>query len=170
MTLLTMRFLCVIIKSDRNRHGGGILMYTHCSLSYKLRYYYKVVHIIWSSCRAISVSTKHVNHTSCICLFYRPPSSPVSIFDNLCTTVQLAHPVKFSSFILLGDFNVNFQNAHHLLFSYINDILLTISLKQVVSSFTHISPNSTNSLIDLVMLSDPFYLHNCTTVPPPSHV
>ena len=37
-----------------------------------------------------------------------------------------------NSFILLGDFNVNFQNAHHLLFSYINDILLTISLKQVV--------------------------------------
>ena len=136
------------------------------------RYYYKVVHIIWKPVPGvIDISyvlfkDKHVNHTSCICLFYRPPSSPVSIFDNLCTTVQLAHPVKFSSFILLGDFNVNFQNAHHPLFSYINDILLTFSLKQVVSSFTHISPNSTNSLIDLVMLSDPFYLHNCTTVPP----
>ena len=31
-------YLCdyQIQRLDRNRHGGGILMYTHCSLSYKI--------------------------------------------------------------------------------------------------------------------------------------
>ena len=48
--------------------------------------------------------------------FYRPPSSPVSIFDNLCTTLQLVNPAQFSRFLLIGDFNVNFYNKEHYFF------------------------------------------------------
>ena len=69
-------YLCdyQIQRLDRNRHGGGILMYTHCSLSYKILLQGGPHNLEFL---AISVTTKHVNHTSCICLFYRPPSSPV---------------------------------------------------------------------------------------------
>ena len=91
--------------------------------------------------------------TFCLCLFYRPPSSPVSIFDNFCTTLQIFNPVKFHSFVL-GDFNVNFCNKDYFLFSYIDDILCTLSLTQVVSSHTHINPSGTSSLLDYVLLSD----------------
>ena len=152
-----------IARLDRNRHGGGILIFIHCSLSYKLLLQGGPHNLEFLS---ISVTNVFLNHTSCICLFYRPPASPVSIFDNLITTIQLVHPVKFSTFILLGDFNVNFQNPLHPLFLYLNDILLIFSLKQVVSSFTHICPNANTSLIDLVMLSDPLLLKSCVTVPP----
>ena len=31
----------------------------------------------------------------CLCLFYRPPSSPVSVFDNLCTTLQIVNLADF---------------------------------------------------------------------------
>ena len=51
----------------------------------------------------------------CLCLFYRPPSSSVSIFDNLCTTLQIVNPAIFSTFVFLGDFNVNFCNPEHFL-------------------------------------------------------
>ena len=34
----------------------------------------------------------------CLCLFYRPPSSPVSIFDNFCTTLHILNPAKFHRF------------------------------------------------------------------------
>ena len=71
---------------------------------------------------ALSVAPNSINYTICICLFYRPPSSLVSIFDDLCTTIYLANPRRFSTFILLGDFNVNFFNSENSLFLYLNDI------------------------------------------------
>lgn len=152
-----------IQRLDRNRHGGGILIFIHCSLSFKVQLQGGPHNLEFL---ALSVAPNGINFTTCICLFYRPPSSLASIFDDLCTTIYLANPCRFSTFILLGDFNVNFFNPGSSLFLYLNDILSIFSLQQVVSSFTHISPNGPNSLIDLVLLSDPLYLHNCVTLPP----
>lgn len=115
---------------------------------------------------ALSVTSVAVASKFCICLFYRPPSSPVSIFDNLCTTLQMVNPAQFSTFLLLGDFNVNFCNPQHYLFPHVNDVLYSFSLVQVVPSFTHVSPNGSTSLIDLALLSDISCLHSCTTLPP----
>ena len=100
-----------------------------------------------------------------MCLFYRPTSSPVSIFDNFYTTLQILNPTKFHSFVIIGDFNVNFCNKDYYLFSYIDDILCTFSLTQVVSSHTHISPSGTSSPLDYVLLSDLQLLHDCDTIP-----
>ena len=79
---------------------------------------------------ALSVST--ISNKFCICVFYRPPSSPVSIFDNLCTTLQMINPAYFSTFLLLGDFNVDFCNSQHFVFSYLNNLLCSFSLSQVL--------------------------------------
>ena len=75
-------------------------------------------------------------------------------------------PASFSSFILLGDFNVNFLNTEHSLFSYVSDVLYSFSLTQVVPSDTHVSLNGNVSLIDLAMLLIYPILSTCTTVPP----
>ena len=150
-------------RLDRNRHGGGILIFIHCSLSFKIQLQGGPHNLEFL---ALSVAPNSINYTICICLFYRPPSSLVSIFDDLCTTIYLAIPRRFSTFILLGDFNVNFFNSENSLFLYLNDIFSIFSLQQVVSSFTHINQNGPNSLIDLVLLSDPHYLNNCVTLPP----
>ena len=152
-----------IHRLDRNRHGGGIALYTHNSLSCRV--------LLQGGPRnleflALSVTSVSVSNKFCICLFYRPPSSPVSIFDNLCTTLQMVNPTQFSTFLLLGDFNVNFLNPQHHLFSHLRDILYSFSLHQVVPSFTHVSPNGNKSLIDLVLLSEPSCLQSCTTIPP----
>ena len=101
-----------------------------------------------------------------VCLFYHPPSSPVSVFYNLCTTLQIINPADFSSFLLIGDFNVNICNTDHFLFSHVQDIRLSFSLTQVVSSHTYISPSDTPSLLDLAMLTNPEQLQACTTIPP----
>ena len=153
-------------RLDRNRHGGGILIYVHNSLLFKVLLQGGPHSLKFL---ALSISTKSNNsNTVCICLFYRPPSSPVSIFDNLCTTLQLVQPPKFSIFLLLGDFNVDFCNQQNYLFSYVNDIMLSFSLSQIVPSYTHKSPTGSTSLIDLALLSDTSLsqLQNCTTIPP----
>ena len=78
----------------------------------------------------------------------------------------MVNPAQFSTFLLLGDFNVNFLNHQHHLFSHLRDILYSFSLHQVVPSFTHVSPNGNKSLIDLALLSEPSCLQSCTTIPP----
>ena len=71
---------------------------------------------------ALSVST--ASNKFCICVFYRPPSSPVSIFD-LFTTLQMINPAYFSTFLLLGDFNVDFCNSQKKLFSHLTICFVT---------------------------------------------
>ena len=89
-----------LFRLDRNRHGGGIAIYIHISFSCKV--------ILKGGPFALEfISISIVSQSSfCLCLFYRPPSSPVSIFDNLCTTLQIVNPADFSGFVLVGDFNV----------------------------------------------------------------
>ena len=85
---------------------------------------------------SVSISSGFYSEKLCLCLIYRPPSSPVSIFDDLCMSLFLLNPNQFSNFLLIGDFNVNLLNKTHYLFSYINDILCSFSLSQVVPSYT----------------------------------
>ena len=83
---------------------------------------------------ALSVTSTSVANKFCFCLFYRPLSSHVSIFDNLCTTLQIVNQAQFSTFHLLGDFNINFCNQQHHSFSHVSDIVYSFSLVQVIPS------------------------------------
>lgn len=115
-------------RLDRNRYGGGILLCVHNSLSYKVLLKGGPFNLKFL---ALIVTTKSADipcNKVCICLFYRPPSSPVSIFDNLCTTVQIVNLAQFSIFLLIGDFNVNFLNPHHHLFFHMSVISCTAFL------------------------------------------
>ena len=140
-----------IYRYDRNRHGGGVAIYVHISLSCKIVLEGGPHKLILSD----SFSGKF-----CISLFIVLHPILFVFFDNLCD------PASFSSVFLLGDFNVNCLNTEHSLFSYVSDVLYSFSLTQVVPSHTHVSPNGNVSLIDLAMLSDIKHLQFCTTVPP----
>ena len=60
-----------------------------------------------------------------IILFYHPPSSPV---HDLLTTLEIVNRAGFSNFIIAGDFTN---------YSHTQDILLSFSVTQVVSSHTY---------------------------------
>ena len=53
----------------------------------------------------IVVSLSKGNFKLCMCVFYRPPSSPPAIFDNLCDVLLSVVQSHFSNFVLLGDFH-----------------------------------------------------------------
>jgi len=88
----------------------------------------------------IVVSLLRNNFKLCLSVFYRPPSSPSSIFDTLCDTLLSIDHAYFSNFVILGDFNVNFEPSHHL-YSHLSDFMTSFSLTQVVDSPTHFSPS-----------------------------
>ena len=151
-----------IIRLDRNRHGGGVLIYIHSSLSWDILFNGSFdLELIVLSVSLPQSSTKH-----CISVLYRPPSSPVSFFDNFCNMLHSVSPHRFSSFVLVGDFNINFLNKNHPYFCKLQGILHLFSLSQTVSSPTHVSPTGISSLIDLVLVSNPAFILECSTIPP----
>ena len=100
-----------VIHLDRNRHGGGILIFVHDSLVSK------VVMAGPSSLELLIISvSNHVN--TCkhhLGLFYRPPSSSVQCLVDSYNCLGSLEPSYFSSFVLIGDFNIDFYNPSYFL-------------------------------------------------------
>ena len=106
------------------------------------------------------------NHKFCISTFYRPPSSDVAYFDTLFEAVETLNIVNFYSFVLVGDFNINFCNSSHPLYSRLTNLCNSFQLTQVVTEPTHATSAGDMSLIDLVFLSHPLQLMHCDVSPP----
>ena len=77
-----------VARFDRNRHGGGVLIYIHTSLTWEvmLRGPNSLEFLSLSIRSPCSVYKHYVS------VLYRPPSSPVSFFDKFYTTLQQLSP------------------------------------------------------------------------------
>ena len=148
-----------LVRLDRNRHGGGVLIYVITFLSHS---------VVFSGSSDLELLVLSVNATLSVitfCLFYRPPSTSGFIFDTLLNTICMhVNTNLLSNLVLLGDFNVNYLSSVHPLYSNLLSLSSSLCLTQVVSEPTHFSLNS-YSLIDLVFLSDPSHLIGCETIP-----
>ena len=69
-------------RLDRNRHGGGTIIYIHNNLTTELitKGAYSLEFMAASVSNGIS--------KFCISLFYQPPSLPVHVMDSLFTTFE----------------------------------------------------------------------------------
>ena len=101
----------IIVRSDRvSRPGGGVCLYLRKNLIYKICLKYSN-----SVCDLLIVK---ILSPDLIILVYRPPSSPLSDFDDIITkTIEfiLSLPAPLPNIILLGDFNmpeVIWDNPH----------------------------------------------------------
>ena len=113
-----------VFRHDRNRHGGGILLYV------KDAYVTSELPGTPTDLEIITICVQSGNCKACLSLFYRPPSSSSVIFDNFCTYLESLNIAQYSHFILLGDFNVNFVNSSHPLYSKLCNIMSTYCLSQ----------------------------------------
>ena len=133
-------------------------MYIHDSVAYNVLPYGS------ADLELLAVSLSRNNFQLCLCVFYRPPSSPSSIFDTLCETLLSVPHSYFSNFVILGDFNVNFDVSHHF-YTHLSDFMTSFSLSQVVTSPTHFSHCGHPSLIDLVFVSNLSHFSTCSIIP-----
>ena len=93
----------------RNRHGGGVALF----ISDKLEYQVTMCGPNELEFLLVSVhSTNNVNEKVYIGLWYRPPANSAAL-DDLYSIFESLDISVFSSFILLGDFNIDFCNHHH---------------------------------------------------------
>ena len=153
-----------IVRLDRNRHGGGILMYIHASLHFS---------IITSRPLSLEFLLLSVAYNNCsgktklfIGLFYRPPCSSIVICDTLFSVLESLNHSMLSRFVLVGDFNVNYLDHDHSYFNILSNNLDSFNLTQVVSEPTHVcNSNGGGCLIDFVVVSNPDHLLNCLVIP-----
>lgn len=148
-----------VVRSDRNRHGGGIVMYIrdclHCD----------VYNVDTQGLELAIVTVTSNSFRICIGLWYRPPCSPVFVLDSLFSVLESLDPSYFSNFVLIGDFNIDYNNSLHPLRQRLDTIISSFSLVQVVADPTHTDSNGRSSLIDLALLSSPEKLSSCSVIP-----
>ena len=90
------------LRLDRNRHGDGILMYV------SERFIVKRLPPC-PSLELLPVTLHCGNCRICLSLFYHPPpSSPVQVLYSLHNYLESINIPQFSSFVLIGDFNINY--------------------------------------------------------------
>ena len=135
-----------MFRLDRNRHGGGVLVYVKASFSVK------VILAGPSDLELLVVSVSCRNLTHYIGIYYRPPSPFIDNFDRLCLTLSSLSSFYFSRFVLVGDFNVNYFCTNSFLYRQLELSLLPFNLCQIVTTATHNNPSGSDSLIDLVCL------------------
>ena len=150
-----------LIRLDRNRHGGGVLIYAQTSLVTDVlvkgpqNFEFLVVTVSKNVCKF------------CIGVFYRPPSSTYQSFVNFCNCLETLNIQSFSNFVLLGDFNIDCNNPSHFLYPLLSNLMQTLSLTQVVTEATHVTTNGAATLIGLALVSTPTLLQSCEVIPPP---
>ena len=66
-----------MFRLDRNRQGGGVIMYI------LKKYTVKVLSIVYDNLELFTVTVDNGCCKVCISLFYRPPSSPPDAFEVL---------------------------------------------------------------------------------------
>jgi len=85
-----------------------------------------------ASIELLTVTLHCGNYRSCLSLFYRPPSSPADILYSLHSYFESINIPQFSSFVLIGDFNINFFDTTHPSFNNLCNLMSTFGLTQVV--------------------------------------
>ena len=150
--------LCIpcysVIRRDRNRHGGGVLLYIRSDLPI-------ISTSPHHSLELLLVDIRLRQGNMLIGLFYCPPSAPVSIIDDLDTALSDIHPTRLRYTVLLGDFNINLMSATphtNPCFLPMRDLAGKFNFTQVVTEPTRCT-NVSSSMIDHVYLSEASLLH-----------
>ena len=135
-----------IVRLDRNRHGGGVIIYFRSTFICNPLFMGDV------NFECIVVSLRMDFFHFYVCLLYRPPSEQQvldTLFSTLCTLIWLVIlMLTYQTTIILYFLNFFVSPPVFLLY-------------QVVKSFTHFNQSGNHSIIDLAFVSptQPFLYH-----------
>ena len=135
----------VVERNDRNRHGGGVAMYIHKSVSYRLR-----EDLSNSDTESISIQVKVCNYKPFIVTsIYRPPGIPVDYFNELD---RLFHFIdaEDNETIYLGDTNCDMLDSTNNDTKHLMKLLTKFNLVQLIKSPTH-TMATTKTLFDHII-------------------
>jgi hypothetical protein len=103
----------------------------------------------------------HTSKKILLCTLYRPPSSPVALWETISRNIDHVlsrHPSH--TVILTGDLNENLLSDRH---NHLKNLMYEHSLYQLVTEATR---PASNSLLDPVITNNPSMLQNCKPIAP----
>jgi hypothetical protein len=156
-----------IYRKDRNRQGGGILVYVKDHLS--------VIHrkeMEPNDVESLVIQCNFGSKSVLISSWYRPPNQNVDCIDrfieNFSWSVNSSLSENHSMFVCLGDFNdrcIDWNNDHDRseLGNKLRDCIKYLNLYQMVTECTRITEHSAY-LLDLCITDSPAYVTKTYTL------
>lgn len=151
----------VNVRKDRNTGpGGGVCLFLRDDLNWQRRTDLEAVEneSIW-----VELLIKH-SKSILLCICYRPPDTSKHLhkafnseFNNSITTALAEN----KEIIIIGDFNCNYLQQSDQ--TDLKDLMKINNLKQMINEPTRCTMN-TETLIDLVFVSDEFKIANSFTI------
>ena len=150
-----------LVRRDRNRNGGGVIVYIHESIDFcerkDLNHCDNFLEIL-----CIQIKLPH-QKPFIIVLWYRPPDCNISVFDSLEDVLQNVE-ATFLDYILIGDINCDLLQKDP---SYHTKRLIQVTqaynLHQHVDKPTRVT-QSTSTLIDCVFTSNSSKVEKCEVI------
>ena len=119
---LTISNYC-LVRLDRNRHGGDILLYIRDDLSYN------VIFMGPDNLELLGITLYNGNNNRLwLCTLYSPPATTHLVLQQLFIFLQNLSPSLYSNFVLIGDFNVNLLDTSSILYHSLHDTLSSFNL------------------------------------------
>lgn len=147
-----------IFRCDRNKHGGGVLIYAIDTLPTK-----KLSHLSKDNIESIWIEVKLKKSSPIfLCSIYRPPAKgkDLVMVERLSRYIKdcLKNLPKNPEVFILGDLNCNFNKPNNLT-RILKDCLVSCNLKQFIDKDTRTTISS-STLIDLFISNSEHICHS----------
>jgi len=142
------------IRNDRNRHGGGIIIYVKTYLHYEL---ITLPDALASRCESLWLKISMNNKHFILGCVYRQPALPVGWWTTLSEVFDLIfdhYPNK--DFIIVGDFNEDLLNPN---LRHLREVIVNSGCVQLVDKPTRITPSS-ETLLDPIITNNANLIQN----------
>ena len=139
------------VKKNRNRHGGGVLVYIREGIAYN-----EITDLTGSQVESVWISIKSKRHSLAIGVMYRPPSSNTEYFQNMLDQIENVLSLNVN-ILLMGDLNYDYKFDESLSSNPLHQIEVLYGMRQLINTPTRVTL-TTSTLID-VMLSNDYESH-----------
>ena len=132
-----------IFRKDRNRKGGGVLVYVSKALRPCRRFDLEL-----DGFEAVWIEIRHKRKRMLVCNLYRPPTSNIDWMNKFVDLLDKASDMDLDK-VILGDFNCDMLKPDQGNSTKLIDIATEFGLDQLITSPTRVTERS-STLIDLL--------------------
>jgi exonuclease III len=138
-----------VIRKDRNRHGGGVMMYIREGIDYKERQdlEHERLEATW-----IEVPNLIGKANTLICSYYRPPEKKLDYFNDTLDMINKAEEEN-KNMIICGDFNWDYKLDESLANNKAKQIEDLFMLSQIIDKPTR--TENGDKILDLILTTKP---------------
>ena len=148
----------VVIRKDRNKHGGGVAIYRHQNIEFELK-----SELVCDELESVSIQVKNGKYKPFILTsIYRPPGKPVSYFNDLGSLFGRLESQNI--IIIMGDINCDLNTPSDNDTKHLRNILNSFGYSQLIKDPTR-TTKKTSTIIDHIITNRPAVVSSCGVRP-----